>query len=635
MKWMGILAGVFASLSLAGCGRVQEALLSVPDKVNAAYPVAPDVQVSRDRLEGLLQKDKEALSELSRTSDTQMTMRALACSKGRTVGRFDSLEAVKALSLDRTCFQQQDDELMQLYGLRTVGVLLSQAPLRAKQPIGAPKLLPAGDLSSVDAFAVARDANVAVVLDGRGRGAVLDLIKNEPISTLAAQGAVSENGIHLSPNGRIVVLSPNGRPAVFLDAETGHQIWVGRTQNANRMMEWLPELGAWLMSDADGGLHLVDSVRGTISRHPHATKRIDFALRLPGEQSHVVMGSMRQLVRVAHRRTDGALTTEQVREYTLVDGSFWRGAPVLMRSGRLLVFSARGDLAWLDLQTAESGIWRTSPAFGGGFAKLDERTVLLDAASLPERPAGGWRFDIERGTVTPVRSSPQQGHLRPIGAREGFVRRSHEAWIADAVETNVGAPTRLLSEMVAEYDLQRQLAKLEAMAREESVSPSAAAGAPAFSFGEGVRPPAAEAPVLRGLPADAEVHIVGVYEGASRSQGGASPMSRTKQPVRVMVRPSARPLVLVLASYEPVNWVIANAGARIAAVLVSGYHPSTVVGQVEAQVLRIGSDYAYSASGAEYARLRGAVTRYVGPRDIKSFQGSYKGESFTIGGSGY
>ncbi len=49
-------------------------------------------------------------------------------------------------------------------------------------------------------------------------------------------------------------------------------------------------------------------------------------------------------------------------------------------------------------------------------------------------------------------------------------------------------------------------------------------------------------------------------------------------------------------------------------------------------VLRIGSAYAYSAGSDEYANLRQAVARYTGPRQIRSFQGSYSGGAFSVGG---
>lgn len=102
--------------------------------------------------------------------------------------------------------------------------------------------------------------------------------------------------------------------------------------------------------------------------------------------------------------------------------------------------------------------------------------------------------------------------------------------------------------------------------------------------------------------------------------------------MRVLVRPSARPVVLVLSSYEPVNWMVVNAGAQISAVLLSGYQLSAVTGIGPAPLRRIGSAYAYSPGSVEFTNLRQAVTQYTGPREIRSFQGSYSGTEFSVGG---
>jgi hypothetical protein len=121
-----------------------------------------------------------------------------------------------------------------------------------------------------------------------------------------------------------------------------------------------------------------------------------------------------------------------------------------------------------------------------------------------------------------------------------------------------------------------------------------------------------------------------VYGGSSnaRSSGSNHPSSD----IGVSVRGTGRPVVLVLASYEPVDWKVVNAGARIAAVLISGYHPSTVTGVGAVPILRIGSEYAYSSAGAEYLKLRSAVARYTGAREVRSFQGEYTGVEFNVGG---
>jgi hypothetical protein len=90
--------------------------------------------------------------------------------------------------------------------------------------------------------------------------------------------------------------------------------------------------------------------------------------------------------------------------------------------------------------------------------------------------------------------------------------------------------------------------------------------------------------------------------------------------------------VLVLASHEPVNWMVSAGAARLVAVLLSGHPSSTVNGVVAATVIRIGSASAYASRGADYEALRSAVAQYTGPLEVRSFQGEYSAAHFNVGG---
>ena len=107
---------------------------------------------------------------------------------------------------------------------------------------------------------------------------------------------------------------------------------------------------------------------------------------------------------------------------------------------------------------------------------------------------------------------------------------------------------------------------------------------------------------------------------------------KTPRHVEVRVRRSAQPIVLVLSSYDPVRWmIISEQGARLAAVLVSGYHQSQVVGAGSARIINIGSAHAYKQESSQYHTLDSQVYRYTGKR-INLFQGRYAGKEFTVGG---
>jgi hypothetical protein len=305
-----------------------------------------------------------------------------------------------------------------------------------------------------------------------------------------------------------------------------------------------------------------------------------------------------------------------LRQYTLAHPGITSGALVPMKSGHAVVFASMRDIGWLDLDSGASDIWRTSPTFGIPFAKLDETHIMFDRTeAMRLRPTS---FDIVQETVAPIDFGGDRGLIVPIGERIGFMRRdSSQAWFGDVATAGDAQP---LSKVLADQEYQRQLAKLQAMSQ-------ATAGMPGVDGGPSLR----RMPGLEGVPQEAEVHVVGVYEGRRPSRL-PSMAPRQARPVQVILRRSTRPIVLVLASYEPVNWMLENTGATIASVLMSGYHDSSVIGAGNARVLRIGSAYAYTQGGAEYDRLQQAVRQYTGTRGIRSFQGRYEGQAFSVGG---
>ena len=138
-------------------------------------------------------------------------------------------------------------------------------------------------------------------------------------------------------------------------------------------------------------------------------------------------------------------------------------------------------------------------------------------------------------------------------------------------------------------------------------------------------------------PLDAEVHVIGIYE--SKSGGGKQGR------VDVEIRPTPKPVLLVMTSYFPVEWNVKLAdGARLAQVIASGYNPQEVVG-IPANVPIINRSY-YPAdgtrrkdgwfwsqdwncpSGREITRRLNQMTQLP----IATFQSEYGGESFVIDG---
>ena len=135
-------------------------------------------------------------------------------------------------------------------------------------------------------------------------------------------------------------------------------------------------------------------------------------------------------------------------------------------------------------------------------------------------------------------------------------------------------------------------------------------------------------PMKSRLAGDTRVEAVCVYEAvAVRAPYAPEP----SEPVRVVVRDTRRPVVLVLSSHQTVQWEISlERGASLEAVLLSGYGESTVTGAGDALVASIGGFYAFKRGSAEFKHLEKEVRRCTG-RDIERFHSEYAGHRFVIG----
>jgi hypothetical protein len=625
MRIQNLLVSLAVCACATGCSRLHEMAMPVTAKINAAHPVSPEAKLARERLLALLPDDPKAVDTLEAQTESRMALRALSCSKNVSVGRFDTVPAVKAIPMDEPCFQEQDRELQKFYALRIIGALLAKPALRPLKAAGPIATLPKGKLSYIDSGALARDAGVGVLRDGRGEGLVVDMPGGRPIAQLPSNGFADASKTRVSPNGRVVAVAASGRAPEFVEAETGNRIWTATGGSATRLLAWLPEVSGFAMAVSDGNVMLADGVTGSMDVHPLSIRNTSFAAHLPGPPARLLMGTAHELVLVEHTRAAQGILATAIKQYTIRNApGITSGNPVPMASGHRVVYASMRDIGWLDLDSGASGTWRTAPLFGIPFAKLDESHIMLDSSEPGLTSLKAWSFDIADATVAPIDLAEPHGLIVDIGDRVGFLRRGSDAWFGDTVTTGEAQP---LDKVMADYELQQQLAKVKALTGGEEPSGAAIQGIPT---GAGAAP-LPGTPGLGDLPFDAKVEIVGVYEGKRSTANSTS--GHPGREVRVLARASNRPIVLVLASYEPVNWIVVNSGARISAVLLSGYYPSTVSGVGSARVLRIGSAYAYSAGSAAYGSLRQAVSQYTGPREIRSFQGSYTGVEFSVGGN--
>jgi hypothetical protein len=613
---------VIIALSLAGCDQLRAVYTPKAERINAAFPVPEELVTAQNRLFAALEEQSSAKKRLTATHAQMMQVRALTCSTDADIGRFDTAAEIRRKLTNVACFHEQDEAIRSWVGMQRFIALVGTPPLLplAQLPPRTPILSPPEDPTS-QVF-LARAANIAVAQSVRSKLSTVELPSGKLRVASYGQNVHADPGTTLSPNGR--VLATQGYNVLTaVDTETGSVIW--SSDKYRQVVAWIPEVGATILAQAGNSAPmLLDHVRGTFEAHPVPFGRVAWAVNVPQMPTRVVIGNASDLAVVDHARAaDGSLSVQVVKQFRFEGRGHTSGVPQVIAGGKRLVYVSMNDVGWVDLDTGQQGLWQFSAIGAYGFSKLSERTLVMDVRGEGVR-AEPHVFDIEQGTLQPVEGSTNDGLLQPLVTRPGFARRGHSStWLGTTVQSR-GEP-RPLETMVAERLLAQQLAKLAA-AQNSPGSPAMPAAWPTDNTAARmlVRP---ARPMLADLPSDARVAAIGVYEAAVTTE---RPGAGRVGAIRVNLGPGTPPLVLVLASYEPVNWHIQDNGRKIAAILVSSYGgESKVLVNGTPNVIKANLGYAYQLGSSEYQRLQREVAKYVAA-PIGSFQGGYKGQEFFV-----
>jgi hypothetical protein len=681
------------ALALTGCDRFNAALMPAPDKINLAFPLTVELTVAKTSLLNALENNIEAKQGITDQLAQLMTVRALSCAGTTQIDRLDTPIQIKTKINDMECFKKQDAMLTEWVGLKRVAIALRQPALRPLAALAAKAIVPSADNSVT--MAAAEAANIAVVKGNAGKFTVLDLSGGKPINSFQAPGEAYRFAT-VSPNGRLMAVPISNRSLTIYDLETASALW--STDKYSDLVAWMPELEALVLNEpSTSKVVLMDMRTGRAEPYLSAERNLTWALTMPGTKNQQLVGSQNTASLMDHQRnSDGSFTVSTTKQWRL-NGSGGSGAsslkPLLLLNGKFLAFVSNRDLGWLNLETGQQGAWAMSAMGAHGFSKLNESSIIFFQNKRSSYSSAMKLLDVERMTVSTAKElSASEGYLLPFTPRSGFARAVNNAVVIyTAVEAEAGA-AQPLEQLLADAELEQQLAKLQAQAAQSNLNnndpatnaaasaaqaAADAAGAAAngstparqalidqlskevrarnvaaairdglpretveqirngtlprisgtgASSGAPVSPP--PQPLLTDVPSNAQVAIVGVYEARTNPPRAAG--SHTPGGIRVSVAPGSAPLVLVLTSYEPVRWHVQNTnGRKIAAILLSGYHESSVVGLDNAKVLKIGSNYAYKLDSPEYERLKKDVARYVAS-PVKSFQGGYEGQEFTV-----
>lgn len=610
MHRLSISLVLMVAALLSGCD-VRQRFGSAEDRINAALPLTVDVRQARERFVEQLGKQPAERAAVDQAWDARLRARAVSCSPDFTPSWRHSTDEIRANVKDKACFAEFDRKLMRWLAVQRIGQVLAQPSL----PVDGvpPSLTMQGEGGALN-----RDAGQAPVV------AITTTDGLELIALSGGRSLLKERGsrgdVSVAPNGRLFAQAASGALRIRA-SESGETLlelpdvraiyWLGSRFLGVRSASGKPAYLLSLRSGEDVPLQVVGQ------------SSFERLLPVPGNDSRFSVAAFQGLYQFEVNDQDGKPKVTVVAEKPGVDR---RMGAVLMDGGSLAIAGAElvlgGDkLVRLDLNTLEARESSFEPARVSNAVptgKPDQFVVYLSmqgAAGGVGSRNGNYLFDAAKGTLARLEGAAWQRPMRYFPAIKRLAQVSAPTvWLSDQLETGAVQPVDEVVTAMLEEANQRVLQQAATEERRISQSPALQAGSPLL---DNVR--------------DAQVEGVGIYEAREKVTAPGQPRAMGR--VSVTVRRSPRPMVLVLTSYEPVQWQVKlEPGARLGAVLLGGYYESTVLGAGDARVLRIGRTYAYQQEGQEFHALQREVSRWTG-RPISLFQTGYHGANFTVGGS--
>lgn len=616
LRWFLVL--LLIGPLLAGCEWLDR--FDDPEtRINTALPPDSGVQAARQRLLSHTADRPELQQAFESRWATRLRTRAVLCRRDYQPSWRDSDTDIRMRLSGSECFVEFDRSLERWIGFQRVQMVLSLPALRTA-PAELPLLI--SHREHITHLVPAAQASVALLQGSRG----FDLVDLGTGKALFSESASSSRPVMtLSPNGRVFSQTAGGRVAL-------------RTAEGGETLVELPDADAvlWLnphallvqnnsSSTGQRGLRLLDLASGEetpvpgqntyagrlIAPVPGTADRFTLLLAQGAEQIELSNASGRYEARLRNEvRSDsgggfglntGGMTADGRRWVDGHQGLRLLNLDTLELQERSFL-PARLTYAWPTADPDKFVLSLATPS-GNGITSVVEPYVYSESA--------GTLAKLERGRGQRLQ---YVGSIRRLVALEGLNLRYLDA----ELPTEAPLPVDTLLSRFADEINQRRLAA--------AFAPAAATGSGPGGLAAGGQPTALQVQLR-----DAVVEGVGVYEGMGASQGGGG---RPRMPGHVIVRVkrSAAPIALVLASYEPVRWrIVPEPGARLAAVLVSSHHPSTVDGAGTARVYQMGQGYAYQRQSAEFIKLQRATQEWTG-KPFSVFQGSYNGGQFSVGG---
>lgn len=595
------------------------------DRINAAVPVSEATTQAKQAFDALARAQSFDAGRIDDEFRDRLKMRALECAHGYSPSLLHGEAHVRDQLSDTGCFEKFDRSLAQWIGLRHVGLLLAAPPLR---PIPTRQLAPylvAGERISEGSFA--RQAGIAVLHTAK-QHEVFDLGSGERLQRIAREGRSFV--VDISDNGRLLSLNQD-QATVVLDLEHGKPLLQLDNVRDQRLF-WVGQAGALYVPTDERSPLFLDLLNDRQSPIPTSLNRIGAVAPTPVPGRYALLGFTRHAaIDLAQDAQGWKATLALEAEPGQAVGHWPRGH--LTADGSAYVGQQNGPVL-IDLRTLELRKPELAPLMVGMIVPTpDPDTLYLFGhyRSASDIEYQALLYSWRKHTLAPAQVGKRLSStltwipsVRRLALRDDF-----KLTLLDALPASQAS--------IDADDYLRQLPVVEtepspAAGEDADAALAAWRAAVAAQASHGTGGARATDSDLAALATNAVIETVGVYEGEGAVHGAGS-TARTPGTVQVMVR-RGNPVILVLTSYEPVNWIVKpEPGAKVLAVLHGGYHPSQVNGAGEARTINLGRMYAYKRSDAGFKLLDAEIRQRSG-KGIGRFQGIYRGSLFRVGGNG-
>lgn len=595
-------------------------------KINKAIPLSEEAQLALMLV--LKQADGDQQDQIEKDQAIALKLRALTCAKGYSPSWFTSDDEIRKNIVDRSCFSEEDKKITNRLHIVRAGLILAMPSLGSTGSTSSPTTVSADGY--IEAVSYAASAPVAMLKVRNGVN-IIDLHSGKSISK--HKDTESRMG-QISPNGRLYTLGSSTQTKI-IDSETGDELGEFPRVSYSEFF-WLDNRSAIFFdrsNQAEQKATLLDFTTGNTSPADGITTNIVQVFPDPNKAGDFILLLSQSVLRISLSYENGPrMTIKQ----TVSLGRTWSDRRSGITADGKTLFRSSQDLELISLDTMQPEKLSLKPyQFTTITATADPDSLIISGQALGSAD-NTFLLSLSRKTISPIDETSlklDRVQYIPFIRKNAVLSSSGSLILIDKI--TAGAPktiNQFVGEMVlAQSELklrmfeqqQAALSQMQGNSSSRSSNPSAYASLYTDAAYRQVRPEWEDANSYR----DAAVQAVGVYQG--KKVGGSS----SKPFIQVRVRPSGKPIVLVLSSYEAVRWVlIPERGARIGVVLISGYESSDVIGAGQARTIRLGSHYAYERGSASYAQLDGSVYKFLGKR-IGTFQGLYEGENFSVGGS--